>query len=177
MKWPVAIAAALICSAATPALPCTVVGVVSPESLVERATLIVHARAERQTVMPGATSRLLLPGGPAFPSEGQIEFRVVRVLKGPLSPGDTVTLPGRVESRDDLNDGPVPYTFVRRGGRGGDCFASNYREAGDYLLLLNPSTNPSAGPWTSRWSGLSPTNEQLRGPDDPWLDWVGRQLK
>lgn len=179
MKRLVAIGVAIVCGVATPAFPCSVTGLVAPEALVERATVIVHARAERQTVAPGASSRRLEAGGAVFdiPSEGRIEFRVVRALKGPLSPGDTLTLRGRLESVDDLNAGPVPYTFVRRGGQRGDCFASNYREAGDYLLLLNRSTIPDDGPWTARWSGLSPTNEQLRGPADPWLAWVAQRLK
>jgi hypothetical protein len=124
---------------------------VPPESLVERASVIVHARAERQVVAPGSSSRAVELAGLTInvSAEGQIEFRVVRVLKGTLSPGDTVTLKGRLESWDDLNDGPVPYTFVRRGGRQGNCFASNYRQTGDYLLLLNPSSNTDEGPWTA----------------------------
>ena len=175
----IAIAVAIICSAATPAFPCSGVTIMSPESLVERALLIVHARAERQAVPPGVSKRRVeLPGFVAdIHSEGQIEFRVIRVLKGSVSPGDTVTLKGLLESSDDFNEKPVPYTFVRLGGRKGSCYASNYRQAGDYLLLLNPSPHQNEGPWTAHWAELSPTNEQLRSPEDPWLAWVARQLR
>ena len=178
-KCSIAIAVGIFVSAASPAFPCTVSFKPSPESLVERASVIVHARAERQIVPPGASSRVLEVAGLKLniPSAGLIEFRVLRVLKGPISTGDTIPLIGRLESSDDLNEGPVPYTVVRRGGLMGTCHASNYRLTGDYLLLLNRSAGSGDGSWTAAWSGLSPTNEQLSGPEDPWLTWVAQRVK
>jgi hypothetical protein len=42
----------------------------------------------------------------------------------------------RRANRDDRNDRPVPYDFIRPGGRGGNCFALAYRPGAEYLLLL-----------------------------------------
>jgi hypothetical protein len=44
-----------------------------------------------------------------------------------------------------------------------------YRRGAEYLLLL---TREQAGELTPYWSPLAPTNEQVSGPDDPWIQWV-----
>ena len=33
------------------------------------------------------------------------------------------------------------------------------------------------GAYTVNWYALGPVNEQLRGPGDPWLQWVGDRLR
>ena len=34
----------------------------------------------------------------------------------------------------------------------------------------------SKGTMTPYWQSLAPTNEQVRGPDDPWVAWVRKEL-
>src|SRR5688572_5272559 len=109
------VATAIVLGFAASGSPCSVgAPLPTPQALVERAALIVHARAER--------------GGP---EAGQIRFRVIGVFKGSLSAGELV-LNGQFEDRDDYNDRSVPYTFIRPGGRRGNCYALGYRRGGDY---------------------------------------------
>jgi hypothetical protein len=112
-------------------------------------------------------------GRPASPDRGHsaVKFRIVETLRGRL-PADSLVLPGILVSRDDFNAGAVPYRMVRSAGQRGDCFAREYRRGAQYLLLLRPG---SPGP-TPHWAPLAPLNEQLRGPDDPWLAWVRAHL-
>ena len=83
--------------------------------------------------------------------------------------GDEIVLPGFLVDKDDYSDDPAPRTFVRWNGRGGGCYADDYRRGGQFLLCLRRT---SAGTYTVRWSPLAPLNEQLGGDDDPWLAWV-----
>jgi hypothetical protein len=87
----------------------------------------------------------------------------------------------RRANRDDRNDRPVPYDFIRPGGRGGNCFALAYRPGAEYLLLLRRGEHSSdAQPTdlTPYWASLSPTNEQLlEGSNDPWVVWVSQELR
>ncbi|HXG55876.1 MAG TPA: hypothetical protein VNJ03_10900 [Vicinamibacterales bacterium] len=98
-------------------------------------------------------------------------FDVIDALKGQGVP-KTFTIPGRLVEGDDFNDRPSPYTFVRRGGRSGNCFAYGYREGADYLLFLQPSGDVM----TPYWAPLAPINEQVRPAPDPWVGWVRQQL-
>src|SRR6185503_20371718 len=71
-----------------------------------------------------------------------------------------------------------PYRFVRPGGRSGSCFANSYKKGAQFLLFLKrsnfrPETNTG---FTINISALGPTNEQLRGPGDPWIEWVKAYL-
>ncbi len=106
----------------------------------------------------------------------RIVFRTAAIVAGPW-PDTVFTLPGNVVDRDDFNTLPVPYGMVRRSGQRGDCFAREYRIGGEYLFLLKPespaSTRDSMTAW---WFPLGPTNEQIRGADDPWVRWVRDQL-
>lgn len=106
--------------------------------------------------------------------ESTVRFRVEEVLWGPGFPAELV-VNGVVEDRDDFNDVPLPYRFVRRGGRSGNCYAFGYRPGAQYLLFLRRYTEhgPALTPY---YSPLGPVNEQVRGPDDPWLDWVRAYL-
>jgi len=78
-------------------------------------------------------------------------------------------LPGYLVDRDDFNDRPAPYTFVRPGGRAGSCFANPYRSGAQFLLFLKKTI---AGELTVNWYALAPVNEQLHSDDDPWPLWV-----
>jgi len=99
-----------------------------------------------------------------------VRFTVLRVLKGTLS-ASTIEFNGSLENSDDWNDRNPPYTFVRPGGRHGNCFALGYRTGAEYLLFLKGLT------LTPYWSPLAPTNEQVSGPSDGWLTWVAAQIQ
>jgi hypothetical protein len=157
-----------------PASPCTVVGPLpTPRALVQQAQVIVRVRAEGLSDRPGKPGTMA--GAPT-----QVRFTVLEVLKGTLS-SEELSFNGALRADDDLNDRPVPYDFVRPGGRAGNCFAMDYRIGAEYLLLLRRSEHPAfaqAEELTPYWGALSPTNEQLlAGRNDPWLAWVRRQLQ
>lgn len=124
------------------------------EALVRETPVIVRATAVRQVPVSGAQ----MPG---------MVFRVVEVLKGEQVP-DSLVFAGYVHDADDYNPGPVPYAYRRNGNVGGSCYAYSYKPGAEYLLFLGRFR------WglTPYHSIFSPTNEQLRGPDDPWLKWV-----
>ena len=100
-----------------------------------------------------------------------IRFRPTEVLRGPF-PTAEVTLQGVVAKEDEFNTRSVPYQHVRPSGDG-PCFASDYRIGGEYLFLLN---RVFTGDLSPHWFPLGPTNEQIRGADDPWVQWVRDQL-
>jgi hypothetical protein len=100
-----------------------------------------------------------------------IEFELIEVIKGAEVP-QVVRVPGSLVSSDDFNEQPVPYTFVRRGGRAGNCFAFGYRAGGEYLLFLRQGEEGL----TPYWAPLAAINEQIRGSQDPWVVWVKRQV-
>jgi hypothetical protein len=106
------------------------------------------------------------------PSDASIEFKVKEILRGEDIPS-TITLNGYLTRRDDFNDGPIPYDFVRPGGRGGSCSAYEYAQGAEFLLFLKKVD----GNFTIRWYALAPTNEQLHSADDRWIVWVKEQLK
>jgi hypothetical protein len=83
-----------------------------------------------------------------------------------------LVLPGYLVQRDDFNDKPAPYTFVRPGGRAGSCFANSYRQTAQYLLFLKKT---KSGELTVNWAALAPVNEQLHSSEDHWLIWVRQQ--
>ncbi|MGI8783918.1 MAG: hypothetical protein ACR2L2_09770 [Acidobacteriota bacterium] len=102
-----------------------------------------------------------------IPPDVKVEFVVDEILKGSLQ-SRSLIIAGYLFGEDDYNDNPVPYGFVRKGGRGGSCFANGYRKEVGYLLFLKLMP---AG-LTPYWYALGPVNEQLRSPDDPWVWWV-----
>ena len=102
----------------------------------------------------------------------KIRFQVLEVLKGNQG-GRFLEFDGMFTDRDDPNDGPVPYTFVRNQGRGGNCFAHTYRQGLEYLLILGLRS----GALTPYWQALAATNEQLSGDKDQWLAWVRAELR
>lgn len=156
---------------ASEARPCSVVSIASATELVERAQVIVKARAERLSDAPGE-------GGTLGGSPTQVVFTVLEVLKGDLSERE-VRFNGHLEPQDDANDKPVPRNFVRPGGRRGNCFALGYRAGGEYLLFLNRARERAYAQrlrLTPYWAPLAATNDQLFGSSDPWLTWVRRAL-
>jgi hypothetical protein len=163
-------AMAFVLSCAPAALPCSVVGPLpSPQQLVSRAEIIVRARAEGPSASPGRRDDVLTD------TATQVRFSILEVLKGSLAAG-TIEFNGTLIERDDPNDRPVPYDFIRPGGRSGNCFALAYREGAQYLLLLRRLEPSNA--LTPYWAPLSPTNEQLSGgTDDAWLGWVAGRLR
>ena len=149
-------AAAWACSAALP----------SAEGMVEGADDHVRAKALKYVRPAEARAyRRVTPAGV------ELEFRVAEVLKGEGVPS-TLTVHGHLVEADDFNDRPVPYDFVRPGGRGGPCAAYEYKEGAEYLLFLKKK----GGGLTPYWYALAPVNEQLRSADDPWLAWVKGRL-
>jgi hypothetical protein len=94
---------------------------------------------------------------------GLIHFKVKEVLKGELKK-DTVALEGTIDIYDGPNDRPPPYDLVRPGGRRGSCHAEDYKLGTEFLLFLKSST--------VYWAPLSATNEEVSGPNDPWVWWV-----
>jgi hypothetical protein len=64
---------------------------------------------------------------------------------------------------------PVPYSMS---GDGVSCNSDFYKPGAEYLLIL---FRTSSGAYSAR-SALAPLNEQLHGPDDPWLRWVREEV-
>jgi hypothetical protein len=152
VSWPRTAGA---CSRTTP--------VPAPDALIARASAIVVATAARYAIEPAGTGR------------GRIEFHIERVLRGsellPAQGRAPLLLEGTLTQRDDFNDRPSPYDFVRPTGRRGSCFADEYRQGARFLLLLGPDRTGALTPY---WEALAPTNEQLHPGDDPWLAAVRR---
>lgn len=98
-----------------------------------------------------------------------VRFRTTEVLRGPF-PHAEFTFTGYFVDEDGFNTLSVPYQLVRRAG--GSCHAEHYQQGGEYLFLLK-STWGHLSPY---WFALGPTNEQIRGAGDPWLQWVREQL-
>jgi hypothetical protein len=137
------------------------------DELFDNAEVIVRATAIRYAKPPG-DPRFTTTGVP----DSTIEFRVEDKLSGKSVP-DTLVLNGYLSEKDDFNELPVPYMFVRPGGRSGSCFANTYKEGAQFLLFLKKTEDV----YTSNISALGPTNEELHGNDDPWLAWVTNHLK
>jgi hypothetical protein len=140
-------------------------GPVVPEDMVASADLIIRATALEYS-QPPSNPNIVTTGTP----DSIVHFRIEEVVKGRKSPTD-IDLLVYLSTRDDFNELPVPYKFVRRGGRSGSCFANSYRQGAEYLLMLKLRESG----YTVDWYALGPTNEQLHGPEDPWLGWVRAQ--
>ena len=104
--------------------------------------------------------------------DSTVEFRVEEVLKGENVPS-TLVINGYLSDKDDFNDRPVPYDFIRPGGRAGSCIANSYKEGAEFLLFLKKKEE-NLNPY---WAPLTPVNEQLRSSNDHWLKWVRDYLQ
>jgi hypothetical protein len=111
--------------------------------MVSTADAIVWATAVEYVSTP---SSLRTTGVP----DSRIRFKMIESIRGPAI--SNLILPGYLVDRDDFNDQPAPYGFVRPGGRTGSCFANAYRSGGQFLLLLK-KTN---GELTVNWYALHP---------------------
>jgi len=155
------------------ALACSVAYISSPEELVSSAELIVLATALDYVGSSPGSSRT------TGVAETTVRFRVESVLKGTYTAAD-LSLNGYVEAFDDWNDQPVPYTFVRRNGRHGSCFANTYGRGSKFVLMLKRGTNlhlQGRTEYTVNWAALAPVNEQIKSADDPWVQWVRQQIQ
>jgi hypothetical protein len=131
----------------------------------DSADVIIRARAVR------LTPREVPPSLFSYPNT-QVHFEVLEILKGNSVPKE-VAIAGAFVDRDDFNRSVEPYRLVRAAGRHGDCFATEYRPNAEYLLLLRRN----AGVLTPYWAPLAPLNEQIQGPDDPWVRWIRTEIQ
>jgi ankyrin repeat protein len=96
-----------------------------------------------------------------------IEMQVLEIVKGDFKT-KTVTIFGVTARYYGHNDGAPPYDIVRPGGRGGSCHADDYKPGGQFLLFLKGGD--------VYWAALAATNEEVSGPNDPWVVWVRERL-
>jgi hypothetical protein len=144
------------------AYPCSRLTPVSSVEMVNQADVIVRAIAEKYDVTP-KNPNLVTTGVP----DSTVHFHVLEVVRGDAR--TDLTLPGYLTDKDDFNDHPSPYNFLRPGGRHGSCFANTYRLGAQFLLLVKKQ---QSGELTVNWYALGPVNEQLHSTNDPWLLWV-----
>jgi hypothetical protein len=149
---------------ASPANACSRIGPFSFKELFA-GDVIVRATAVKYIVRPDMT--MITTDVP----DSTVEFKVEEILKGEGVP-KKIVLNAYLSDEDDFNEMPVPYKFVRPGGRGGSCFANAYKKGAQFLLFLNKT----ASGYTPNISALGPVNEQLRSETDPWLLWVKVRL-
>jgi hypothetical protein len=137
------------------------------DELFDNAEVIVRVTAVKYAKPPDDPN-IITTGEP----DSIIEFKVEEKLRGEDVP-DTIVLNGYLSNRDDFNEMPVPYMFVRPYGRSGSCFANTYKEGAQFLLFLKKRKDG----YTPNISALGPTNEQLHPDKDEWLIWVRNHLK
>src|SRR5262249_53513429 len=140
---------------------------ISLDDILLKADAVVRASAVEYVKAPVGDIREL-----NVPSGVSIRFKVNEVVKGQDFPQELV-INGYLTEFDDFNDRPVPYDFVRPGGRHGNCTAYEYKRGAEFLLFLKKSE----GKLSPYWDALSPTNEQLHSKTDPWISWVKERLK
>ena len=141
---------------------CSRVGDVEPALTVRNAEVIVVASAADYLRQPDSKTRR------TGRAESVIRFEVLEIIKGPPDFPQAFTLNGYLSDRDDFNDHPAPYRFVRPEGRGGTCYANDYKQGALFLLLLKTRGDG----YTVDWDPLAPVNEQLHSLKDPWIAWV-----
>jgi hypothetical protein len=148
-------------------MPCSVRGpegeqIHPADAIVLRAEAIVRATAVEYAVAPRDPA-LVTTTVP----DSKIRFQVNEAIRG--SVGKELILPGYLVDTDDFNDQQPPYSFVRKNGRSGNCYANSYKAGGQFLLMLQKL---KGGDMTVNWYPLGPVNEQLRSESDEWLVWV-----
>jgi hypothetical protein len=118
--------------------------------MVGKADAIVRATAIEYMTRPDPN--IMTTGEPS----STIRFKVLEVIRGPRL--SELVLHGYLSDRDDFNDQPSPYNFVRPTGRRGSCFSYTYRSGERFLLFLKRKPDDS---FTTAWYALGPVNEQL----------------
>ena len=146
-------------------------------SLIVTAAILVLARPAFPCSVGRFASGIQIPATPppgnartSGVPDTKVHFSVEETVKGTY-PSKEIVLAGYLSDTDDWNDQRAPYTFVRREGRHGSCFANTYKTGGQFLLLLKRSGTE----YTVNWYALGPVNEQLHSTSDPWLLWVKEQ--
>ena len=127
------------------------------KEVVSEADLIVHIKVPNDEVVFN-----LERGYP------EIRMTVLEVFKGSYSK-ESIWVRGFTDQYEGPNEGEVPYKLVRRGGRHGNCYAFDYKKNGQFLLIMKKGR--------VHWSPLAPTNEEVSGPNDPWVVWVNQVMK
>ncbi len=105
----------------------------------------------------------------------KVIFKIEEILKGDSLKG-TIDLNGYLSNKDEFNDHPVPYNFVRQSGRAGSCYTNTYKQGAQFLLFLKSSDHVKwpgiTTPFTVNIDPLAPVNEELHSPDDPWVYYI-----
>ena len=138
-------------------LACKVKGVVTPGEIVARADLIVLVKAPNEKIRSDFGKNY-----------SEIKMSVLEVLKGSYSK-KVIGVKGFTDRYEGPNLSEVPYNQVRPGGLHGNCYAFDYKKNGQFLLIMKEGR--------VHWLPLAATNEEVSGPNDPWLVWVKRVLK
>src|SRR5262245_2486923 len=141
--------------AAAPSWACSPPVIRIPKDIVTSAQVIVRARAlSEDNTSAEITSEV-------SSASRHVLFSIVSVLKRTINE-QVIRIPGYLEERDDWNANldSMPNRMSRPGFIVGSCYALNYRQGADYLLLLGPT--PQTGSLTPYWASLAATNEQLR---------------
>lgn len=136
--------------------------------LIREADVIVVARAigyvpEKKAGPIGAVPSDRLP---------VIDFEPIRVLKGSVDRSLRFAGGFKAELSKSRAD-EIPYNHVGRTGPA-SCYALDYGEGYLYLFMLK---NRQGKDYTPYWSVLSPTNEYVKGVDDPWVKWVAAEIE
>ena len=155
------------------AVPCSAI-VGTPTTWVRDSDVIVRVRAVQE--LGSRVRGTLEERRERYAATGRqygtsVKFVVLETLKG-QAPLGAIELEGELTVGDDFNNRPVPYDFVRKAGRSGNCYAFQYKQGAEYLLICRIRN----GLLTPHWAPMAATNEQLTGPDDDWLGWVRQQL-
>ena len=141
-------------------------GVALTQRTVQRADAIVRARALLELRRPDADSvRRIEPST-------RVRFQVLEVIWGANLPTE-FEVAGTLDGGDEFNPDTVPYLEPRSSALTGMCFSYRYRAGGEYALLLHREQDGSYSP---DWEPLQPVNEQVRGPNDPWLVWLRAEM-
>ena len=135
------------------------------QEMVRESDVVVRAVAVDSTTPP--------PRGPVVQFASRVTFETLEVIHGSFR-DSKFDFEGFVVDGDDFNTRSVPYRVVRPSGQHGSCYAMAYRLGAEYLFLLNQVEGRDS--LTPYWFSLGPTNEQIRGADDPWVQWVREQL-
>jgi hypothetical protein len=114
------------------------------------------------------------PAGSPRPNMRFVAVAVDEILRGSGVP-DTIRIMGLINPQDTVptDYGEVPHlSYLRR--YAGSCISATYAEGGQYLLLLQRTEERDVlDPY---WIPLAPTNDQVRGSNDRWVQWVRNEI-
>jgi len=157
---------------ASPGAFCSLSGGLPPFSIARTQDIVAASEVIVRATALGSTSS---PAGDPRPNMSYVAFAVDEVLRGGEVP-DTLRFVGAIIPEDAVPleyEEEVPHrSYIRRWG--GDCIATTYQAGGQYLLLLQRSEE--SGTLDPYWVFLAPTNNQIRGADDRWVQWVRTEL-